>query len=82
MAKDKSIPWDDAAVLIRCGEMEFGREIVAEGSLRQMVDIVASTHIIARENLEICLPDRHVAPFTYPPLYFTKLMTDKIQGQS
>lgn len=82
MEKDKLIPWDDAAVLIRRGDIEFGREIVAEGSLRQIVDIVAATHVIARDALEICLPDRHVPPFSYPPLHFTMLMTDKIQRQN
>lgn len=74
MKKGKPVPWDESAVLIRTGSMEMGREIVAEGSLRHVVGVIAAADVLAREKFNISLPDRHVAPFSYSSDLFAWLM--------
>jgi len=74
MKNSAAVPWGESAVLIRTGTMEMGREIVAEGSLRQIVDIIANALVSERESFNISLPDRHVAPFSYSPDIFAWLM--------
>ncbi|WP_454883460.1 hypothetical protein [Sphingomonas oryzagri] len=67
------IPWNDAAVLVLLGKSE-AREIVAEGTLRQMVNRVAARPPSEWHRFAISLPDRGVAPFGYDSEAFNDLM--------
>lgn len=58
-----SIPWNDMAVLLI--EAPGGREIAAEGTLRQMVNRVAARPPSEWHRFAISLRDRRVAPFAY-----------------
>ncbi len=76
MIEKPTVPWGDAAVLIRSGQMEFGREIVAEGSLMDVVALIATYRSGAKASLSIAFPDRHVAPLGYGPESFAALVTE------
>lgn len=76
MKKKSKTPWAEHSVLVRSTNLDPFREIVAEGTLRATVDIVARTHGVARDNLMINFPDRQIAPFTFGPAEFDALMTE------
>lgn len=60
------IPWSEAAVLLLRSEQGDGdRDIVAEGSLRDVVDRVAASKVGDIPRLLISLPDRRAPPFRY-----------------
>ena len=60
------IPWRDAAVLLLRSEHDSAeRDIVAEGSLRDVVDRIAASKVGEIPRLIISLPDRRAPPFRY-----------------
>lgn len=76
MIKAHTVPWTEHSVLTRSGNEATGRSIVAEGSLRDMMDRIASTHVLSREALSLHFPDRHVPPFGYEARSFAALLTE------
>ncbi|RYF08774.1 MAG: hypothetical protein EOO77_24925 [Oxalobacteraceae bacterium] len=72
------IPWREAAVLIREGRdpdtNEATREIVQEGSLRDVIFDVRQTTSDQRTRLKITLPDRRVRPYQYAGEEITALI--------
>lgn len=62
----KDIPWNDAAVLLLRSEHDAAqRDIVTEGSLRDVVDRIAVSKVGDIPRLLISLPDRRAQPFRY-----------------
>ena len=60
------IPWGDAAVLLLRAEHDAAeRDILAEGSLRDVVDRIAASKVGDIPRLIISLPDRRAQPFRY-----------------
>jgi len=62
------VPWDDLATLWRRKGRQCGpgsQEMLAVGSLREIVLLVASKKPSARNGLRIVLPDRTCWPFGF-----------------
>lgn len=62
------VPWDALATLWRRNGKQCGsgsQEMLAVGSLREIVLLVASTKPSARNSLRIVLPDRNCWPFGF-----------------
>ncbi len=73
-----NIPWREGASLIRSMRdsetQEAMREVVREGSLRTIVEMLAMFSLGEREKFIITLPDRGARPFRYLPSDFAMLI--------
>ena len=67
------IPWTDAAVLVLLDDPD-ARRIVAEGTLRQMLNRIAARPPTEWHRFLISLPDRDAAPFAYRSSEFEALI--------
>lgn len=70
---EAKIPWSDTAVLVLLDHPD-GRGIVAEGTLRQMVNRIATRPTAEWHRFSISLPDRGVAPFAFESAEFNELI--------
>jgi len=68
-----TIPWNDEAVLV-LHDTPDGREIAAEGTLRQMVNRIAARPPTDWHRFSISLPDRGAAPFAFDSDTFVTLI--------
>lgn len=73
IAAVSKIPWNDAAVLVLLDD-PGARRIVAEGSLRQMLNRIAARPPAEWHRFSIALPDRGAAPFAYRASEFETLI--------
>jgi hypothetical protein len=75
------IPWRDAAVLLLRRDHGAGeRDIVAEGTLRDLVDRIATAMAGDIPRMTISLPDRRAPPFRYEGTKIHELVRSRNAG--
>lgn len=67
------LPWNDAAVLVLIHDPN-AREIVAEGTLRQIANRIARHPAAEWHRFSISLPDRGAPPFSFAAADFDDLI--------
>ena len=73
-----SIPWKESAVCVRRpqGGDAAEREIVVQGSLLNVVQVIGTTDFGPMSALLISLPDRGAAPFRYTGYEILELLRE------
>jgi hypothetical protein len=69
----KRPPWSESAVLVLLDDPD-ARTIVAEGTLRQIVERIAARPSAEWDRFSISLPDRGAAPFAFRSHEFDDLI--------
>ena len=72
------VRWDEFATLTKPSERSAvdspARELVAEGTLAEIVTILSRIDLVSRNEMMISLPDRHIPPIAYEPSDFIDLL--------
>ena len=80
------VRWDEFATLTKASRRSDAaapaRELVAEGTLAEIVTILSRFDLVARNEMMISLPDRRVVPIGYEPQDFTDLLFRKDRPKS